>query len=124
MCGRAYAIYKNEDLEDTYGIKLPLFFPTLEPNYNIPPQTQIPAVIGIEAKKESKKQDQTNSKKPFLLGIDFFQWGLIPFWAKDPKIASKLINARAETIDQKPSFKAAIRSRRCSVPVSGFFEWK
>jgi putative SOS response-associated peptidase YedK len=52
------------------------------------------------------------------------QWGLIPSWAKDPRIGSKMINARAEGIESKPSFKKPLRSQRCIIPASGFFEWK
>ncbi len=53
-----------------------------------------------------------------------FRWGLVPFWAKDVKIGSRLINARAETLASKPSFRAAYKYRRCLVPTTGFFEWK
>ncbi|MDP2721801.1 MAG: SOS response-associated peptidase, partial [Bacteroidales bacterium] len=56
--------------------------------------------------------------------LSFFKWGLVPFWAKDPKIGNKLINTRAETILEKPSFKAAFTRRRCLIPANGFFEWK
>ena len=54
----------------------------------------------------------------------FAQWGLIPAWSKDPAIGSKLINARSETLDQKPSFKQAFQKRRCLIPANGFFEWQ
>ena len=53
-----------------------------------------------------------------------FQWGLLPFWAKDKKIASRMFNARAETLSEKPSFRAAFRYRRCIIPADDFFEWK
>jgi putative SOS response-associated peptidase YedK len=53
-----------------------------------------------------------------------FRWGLIPSWSKDPSIASKLINARAETVDKKPSFKDAFKKRRCLIVADGFYEWK
>ena len=53
-----------------------------------------------------------------------FQWGLVPFWAKDKKIGSRMFNARAETLAEKPSFRAAFRYRRCIVPADDFFEWK
>ncbi len=55
--------------------------------------------------------------------VDFFVWGLIPFWAKDPSIGSRMINARAETLGEKPSFKTPYRRRRCLVLADGFFEW-
>lgn len=53
-----------------------------------------------------------------------FQWGLVPFWAKDKKIGVKMFNARAETLEEKPSFRAAFRYRRCIIPADDFFEWK
>jgi putative SOS response-associated peptidase YedK len=53
-----------------------------------------------------------------------FRWGLIPFWAKDEKIGYRTINARAETVDSKPAFRAAFRRRRCLIPASGFYEWQ
>jgi len=53
-----------------------------------------------------------------------YRWGLVPSWAKDPQIGNKMINARAETVAQKPSYKSAFRNRRCLVPVDGFYEWK
>jgi len=56
--------------------------------------------------------------------LSFFRWGLIPYWAKDMSIGSKLINARAETIIEKPSFKQPFRRRRCLVPADAFYEWK
>jgi putative SOS response-associated peptidase YedK len=56
--------------------------------------------------------------------LSFFRWGLIPFWAKDMSIGSKLINARAETILEKPSFKQSFKRRRCLVPADSFYEWK
>jgi putative SOS response-associated peptidase YedK len=53
-----------------------------------------------------------------------YRWGLVPSWAKDPQIGNRMINARAETVPQKPSFKAAFIQRRCLIPVDGFYEWK
>jgi len=56
--------------------------------------------------------------------LDALQWGLIPYWAKDPKIAYRTINARAETVDKAPSFRRAFAKRRCLIPADGFYEWR
>jgi putative SOS response-associated peptidase YedK len=77
--------------------------------YNISPGTGIVAI--------QEDRDKGGRK------ADVFHWGLVPSWAKDPDIGYKLINARAETIAQKPSFRDAFRYRRCLVPASGFYEW-
>jgi putative SOS response-associated peptidase YedK len=79
----------------------------LEPRYNIAP-TQPVAVVPNDGKNR----------------LDFFTWGLIPSWAKDPEIGSRMINARGETLAEKPAFRAAFRRRRCLVLADGFYEWK
>ena len=106
MCGR-YALapprrISKADLEYLRGIEL------FEPVYNVAPSMTMPIVrmIGGQPKLTPAK------------------WGLVPFWAKDPKIGYKLINARAETVAEKPSFKYAYKARRCLVPASGYFEWQ
>jgi len=78
------------------------------PDRNIHPGRPVPAVIGT---------DRGNR-------LASFSWGLVPFWAKDPSIGARLINARAETIAQKPAFQNAFRKRRCLIPADGFYEWK
>lgn len=78
------------------------------PAYNIPPGSSIISVLARDGKRV----------------LVSFQWGLVPSWAKDSSIGQNMINARAETVSQKPSFKAAFKSRRCLIIASGFYEWK
>lgn len=86
-----------------------LSLPTHKPDYNIPPGQKILAVVQLE--------DGSNR------AVDLY-WGLIPSWSKDRKISNHLINAKAETLAEKPSFKNAYRHRRCLIPATGFFEWQ
>jgi putative SOS response-associated peptidase YedK len=79
-----------------------------QPSWNIAPGQFIPAIIHHDGKN--------------LLVC--FRWGLIPSWSKDPSVANKLINARSETVHQKPSFRAAFKKRRCLIVADGFYEWK
>lgn len=79
----------------------------IKPRYNIAPSQPV-AVVPNDGKNQ----------------LDFFVWGLIPSWAKDPQIGNRLINARSETLGEKPSFRAAYRRRRCLVLADGFYEWR
>ena len=81
----------------------------LNPRYNIAP-TQ--AIAAVRAKSQGQRQ------------LTLFRWGLVPSWADDPKIGYRMINARADTIATKPSFRAAFKQRRCLIPADGFYEWK
>lgn len=112
MCGRAYQTYSEEELRLRYLNEKAKQFPMsdLGPNYNLSPTQKSPIVFRYEGE----------------LRIGFFRWGLVPFWAKDVKSASKysLINAKAEDIEEKRSFKNPFLHRRCILPISGFFEWQ
>jgi putative SOS response-associated peptidase YedK len=105
VCGRFTLTIDPIDLQDAF----PAFiFPNqVTPRYNIAPTQPI----------LSLPNDGTNR-------TDFFVWGLIPSWAKDPTIGSRLINARAETISEKPSFRSAYKYHRCLIFADGFFEWQ
>lgn len=107
MCGRFALPIPAKSLAEHFSSNE---FPGYEPRYNIAPTQYIPGIIKDQASGE-------RLMKPF-------HWGLIPSWAKDRKIGTKLINARAETIAEKPSFRSAFMKRRCLVPASGFYEWK
>jgi putative SOS response-associated peptidase YedK len=104
MCGRFTLFLDAETLQDEFG--LAEVQPEYGPHYNLAP-TQPVAVI-------------TNAQNRRM---DFMRWGLVPYWAKDPSIGSKMINARSETIQEKPSFKNAFQKRRCLIPADGFYEW-
>lgn len=107
MCGRfALATDKNV-LEMLYDLELR---GELTPRYNIAPSQEI---LGLRLSSETGKKEPA-----------YFKWGLVPFWADDPAIGNRLINARAETAPQKPSFRTAFKKRRLLIPATGFFEWK
>lgn len=105
MCGRFSLWLELTDLIKAF----PNFiFPEgVTPRYNIAP-TQSVAVV-------------TNNPDR---NVEYFRWGLVPSWAKDPAIGNRMINARSETITEKPSFRAAFRRRRCLILADGFYEWK
>jgi len=105
MCGRfsrkatLQAIVDEFEIDEVNG--------AIEPSYNIAPGQEIAVIL----KDDSRK-----------LGL--LKWGLIPGWAKDPRIGNRMINARAETLAEKPSFKHPVRRKRCLIVADGFFEWK
>lgn len=110
MCGRKY----NLPLQDwaTYRemLELGYDFPPdfTQPNYNIAPSHEVPVVAFHDGERKMR----------------LMRWGLLPFWAKDKSIGYKMINARAETVEEKKSFSPCLKARRCVIPVSGFYEWK
>lgn len=106
MCGRFTLYSPLETLRQIFGFEGNINF---APHYNIAPSMDVP-VIG------QKKDSETP-------GIAMMRWGLIPSWAEDEKIAYKMINARAETIDSKPAYAPAFEKRRCIVPANSFYEW-
>jgi putative SOS response-associated peptidase YedK len=106
MCGRFNLIATMPQIMEHFSLQ---GFPNYQPDYNIPPGQKILSVIRLE----------DGSNKAVNL-----HWGLIPSWAKDHKISSRLINARAETLTEKPPFRNACQHRRCLIPATGFFEWQ
>jgi putative SOS response-associated peptidase YedK len=105
MCGRFALTTPIKELVELFEIEQNLC--ELGPSYNIAPGREIAALVLDEKRK-----------------LVQFKWGLIPSWAKDPAIGNRMINARAETIHQKPSFKGSFKKRRCLIIANGFFEWK
>jgi putative SOS response-associated peptidase YedK len=106
MCGRFTLTVDASELQQAFPwINIPEG--SLRPRFNIAP-TQPVAVLPNDGKNR----------------LDYFVWGLIPSWSKDTKIASRLINARAETLAEKPSFRSAYKRRRCLIFADGFYEWQ
>ncbi|MCK6258420.1 SOS response-associated peptidase [Fictibacillus sp. KIGAM418] len=105
MCGR-YSLYADMHfIQEEFDITIPK---TLPQRFNIAPSQN---VLVITSDRGTRK-------------AEMHRWGLIPFWAKDPKIGYKMINARAETVDEKASFRGPLKNKRCLVIADGFFEWK
>lgn len=105
MCGRFTLTVDPGQLQDAFPwVEFP---EDISQRFNIAPSQPV-AVIANDG----------------LNRVDFFNWGLIPFWAKDPKIGNRMINARAETIAEKPSFRGSFKYKRCLVLADGFYEWR
>jgi putative SOS response-associated peptidase YedK len=111
MCGRFVSTAGPDRIAAYFDTVVPTeaVASSLGENYNVAPTQDIYAVVGA-------------SDGPAR--VDAFHWGLVPSWAKDRKIGSKMINARAETLADKPAFKHLFRRKRCIVPMDGFYEWK
>lgn len=107
MCGRFTLFEADKVLSKEFGVS---GVPPLSPRYNIAPSQPIAAV----------RTPYTGIGRELAL----LRWGLIPSWSKDPAIGNRLINARAETVQEKPSFRNAFRRHRCLIPTNGFYEWQ
>ena len=105
MCGRYELHSQPAAIALSFGLSA---LPAWNPRYNIAPMTDVP-VVRINAAGERE--------------LVRMRWGLVPRWAKDPSIGAKMINARGETIAEKPSFRTAYRRHRCLLPADGFYEW-
>ncbi len=109
MCGRFTLHHSASEVAERFAVQQTLFdFPA---RYNIAPMQAL-AVVTQNAHGDGQRL------------LEGYRWGLVPSWAKDDAIGSKMINARGETLAEKPSFKSALRSRRCLIPADGFYEWK
>ena len=105
MCGRYTLISDLGDLAQRFEFDGSDF--SYDPGYNIAPTESVLTVRNVEGREAA-----------------LMRWGLIPFWAKDPKIGSRMINARAETVAEKPAFRNALKKRRCLVLADGYYEWQ
>ena len=106
MCGRYTLRTPVDSLVKRFEIEE--YPSSITPSYNIAPTQEVAAVVEEDEKRK----------------LEMFHWGLIPSWAKDPAIGNKMINARAETVSEKPSFRKAFKVRRCLIVADGFYEWQ
>lgn len=116
MCGRFVGTYRVADLLEEIGtavddaglaLRLPDTENYLIHNFNVAPTSAIPVLVLRDGAVE----------------VEIMQWGLVPSWSTDSRVGAKMINARAETLTEKVSFKNLVRSNRCIIPMSGFYEW-
>lgn len=115
MCGRYASSRRPEDLVEEFEIEQPEVRETLAPDYNVAPTKEVYAVL---TRPPSKEKD-----RPAQRQLRVLTWGLVPSWAKDPSIGNRLINARVETVAEKPAFRRAFAARRCLLPADGYYEW-
>jgi len=115
MCGRYASSRRPEDLIEEFEVEEPRVAAPLESDYNVAPTKEVYAVVTRPPSKDSPDPPQRQ--------LRVLRWGLVPSWAKDPSIGNRMINARMETVAEKPAYKKAFAVRRCLLPADGYFEW-
>src|SRR4051812_8726366 len=117
MCGRYASSRRPEDLVEEFEIDKATVTETisepLPPDFNVAPTKEVYAVVTRPPGSKSEKADDDGGDGEGQRQLRVLRWGLVPFWAKDPAIGNKMINARMETVDQKPAFRRAFAKRRC-----------
>ena len=114
MCGRYASSRKPEDLVEEFEVVDDRIEKALPPDYNVAPTKEVYAVV---------ERPPSGTDDPPQRQLRTLTWGFIPSWAKDPKIGSRMINARMETVAEKPAYRRAFAARRCLLPADGYFEW-
>jgi putative SOS response-associated peptidase YedK len=146
MCGRYASARRRIELLEEFRIERDRVSEPLQPDYNIAPTRRVYAVVTRDARPSEDAQDAAEQTPDAAPGeaaaageavvareaavpgvareLRVVRWGLVPFWAKDPKIGSRMINARAETVSSKPAFRHAFKRNRCLLPADGYYEWQ
>ncbi|MGH3329777.1 MAG: SOS response-associated peptidase [Nocardioidaceae bacterium] len=120
MCGRYASSRRPEDLVEEFEIEQSEVKEALTPDYNVAPTKAVYAVLERPARAPS---EEASKERPAQRQLRVLTWGLVPFWAKDPAIGNRMINARVETVGEKPAYRKAFASRRCLLPADGYYEW-
>ncbi len=115
MCGRYASARSRIELLEEFSVQRDRVDEPLQPDYNVAPTKPVYAVLTRAPKQAEQKPERE---------LRVVRWGLVPSWAKDPSIGSRMINARAETVSEKPAFRAAFAKRRCLLPADGYYEWQ
>ena len=135
MCGRFVSARKRLELLEEFAVTRDAVGADRDPDYNVAPTKRIYAVIEREPKSaEASAGTSGREPKPAEASagsaehepereLTLLRWGLVPSWAKDTSVGSRMINARSETVAVKPSFRAAFAKRRCLIPADGYYEW-
>lgn len=138
MCGRYASSRRPEDLAEEFEIDRATLAETLveplAPDYNVAPTKPVYAVVerppgtgsvdtGADTGADAGAEVESGVEGGGRRQLRVMRWGLVPFWAKDPSIGNKMINARMETVAEKPAYRQAFARRRCLLPADGFFEW-
>jgi putative SOS response-associated peptidase YedK len=116
MCGRYASTSSRARLLEQFHVDEDNAAELRGKDYNVAPTKVAPVVIARAPSDGPKDADPVRQ-------LRLFKWGLVPFWAKEPKIGNRMANARSETVHEKPAFRAAFKSRRCLIPVDAFYEW-
>jgi putative SOS response-associated peptidase YedK len=117
MCGRYASSREPEELAEVFEVDQP-DLPHLPPDWNVAPTKDVYAVVQRPPSGEERESEQ-----PLERQLRAVRWGLVPFWAKDPSIGSRMINARVETVAEKPAYRRAFERRRAILPADGYYEW-
>ena len=130
MCGRFNLRTSVAEIADIFMLDFDsIHFGQIEPRYNIAPTQPILCVVESSdpltgARLENRDEFVEHPILPSGRRLAQFRWGLVPTWAKELAIGNRMINARAETAAEKPSFKSALKARRCIIPADGYYEWQ
>lgn len=127
MCGRYATARARQELIQQFRVQYDATEQNLQPDYNVAPTKQVPAVL-TRAPKDAAKDGAAGAgdaaeAQAAVRQLRTLRWGLVPSWAKDLSIGNRMINARFETVHEKPAFRRAFARRRCLLPADGYYEW-
>jgi putative SOS response-associated peptidase YedK len=132
MCGRFASARRRAELLEEFSVQRDRAETDLAPDYNVAPTKKIYAVLtrnsgspnSGSSQDSAPAGDEAAGAEPAERQLRVVRWGLVPYWAKDRAIGSRMINARAETVAEKPAYRRAFARRRCLLPADGFYEWQ